>query len=61
MGARGTHRVDTTKRLENLRELMRKSNVQAFVVPSEDQRAFSPDNPIFLLICTRRERVHCAM
>ena len=40
---RGTHRVDTTKRLADLRELMLKHNVQAYVVPSQDQRAFSPD------------------
>lgn len=42
MGAKGTHRVNTTERLENLRELMKRSDVavDAFVVPSEDQRAF---------------------
>jgi hypothetical protein len=40
---RGTHRVDTTKQLADLRELMLKHNVQAYVVPSQDQRAFSPD------------------
>ena len=40
---RGTHRVDTTTRLADLRELMLKHNVQAYVVPSQDQRAFSPD------------------
>jgi hypothetical protein len=40
---RGTHKVDTTKQLADLRELMQKHNVQAYVVPSEDQRAFSPD------------------
>ncbi|KAF8621347.1 hypothetical protein AX15_007876 [Amanita polypyramis BW_CC] len=39
MGARGTHMVDTTQRLSDLRALMRKHNVQAFVVPSEDQHA----------------------
>ena len=40
MGAIGTQRVDTTARLAALRELMAKeeNNVDAFVVPSEDQR-----------------------
>ncbi|KAG5651634.1 hypothetical protein H0H81_007977 [Sphagnurus paluster] len=40
MGAKGTHTVDTTKRLAALRELMasKEHDVQAFVVPSEDQR-----------------------
>ncbi|PFH45881.1 hypothetical protein AMATHDRAFT_70981 [Amanita thiersii Skay4041] len=39
MGAKGTHRVNTTQRLADLRDLMRKHNVQAFVVPSEDQHS----------------------
>ena len=40
MGAMGQHKVHTTERLKHLRDLMRKEdvNVQAFVVPSEDQR-----------------------
>jgi Xaa-Pro aminopeptidase len=40
MGAMGQHKVHTTDRLKRLRDLMRKEdvNVQAFVVPSEDQR-----------------------
>ena len=40
MGALGQHKVHTTDRLKHLRELMRKEdvNVQAYVVPSEDQR-----------------------
>ena len=40
MGAMGQHKVHTTDRLKHLRDLMRKEdvNVQAFVVPSEDQR-----------------------
>lgn len=40
MGAKGTHTVDTTVRLQNLRRLMRQGdiNVDAYVVPSEDQR-----------------------
>ena len=41
MGATmGQHKVHTTERLKHLRDLMRKEdvNVQAFVVPSEDQR-----------------------
>jgi Xaa-Pro aminopeptidase len=44
MGAAGAQTVDTSKRLAGLRELMgRKDNsVQAFVVPSEDQRKFAP-------------------
>ncbi|KAF9443545.1 putative Xaa-Pro aminopeptidase P [Macrolepiota fuliginosa MF-IS2] len=37
MGAKGTHRVDTTLRLQNLRELMKQAGVDVFVVPSEDQ------------------------
>ncbi|KAK2465569.1 hypothetical protein APHAL10511_002461 [Amanita phalloides] len=39
MVGRGTHTVDTTKRLADLRELMHKHSLQAFVVPSEDQHA----------------------
>ncbi|KAF8632157.1 hypothetical protein AX17_004898 [Amanita inopinata Kibby_2008] len=39
MGAKGTHTVNTTQRLADLRESMRKNNVQAFVVPSEDQHS----------------------
>jgi len=40
MGAKGTHTVDTTSRLQNIRTLMRQGdvNVDAYVVPSEDQR-----------------------
>jgi len=40
MGAKGTHTVDTTLRLQNIRTLMRQGdvNVDAYVVPSEDQR-----------------------
>jgi len=40
MGAIGTQMVDTTARVAALRELMAKqeNNVDAFVVPSEDQR-----------------------
>lgn len=43
MGAVGRHTVNTTERLAALRELMaRKENaVEAFVVPSEDQREYS--------------------
>ena len=43
MGAMGQHKVHTTDRLEHLRALMRKEdvNVQAYVVPSEDQRTFT--------------------
>jgi hypothetical protein len=39
-GGMGQHKVHTTERLKHLRDLMRKEdvNVQAFVVPSEDQR-----------------------
>jgi len=39
MGATGTHRVDTSKRLSALRELMAQKDIQAFVVPSEDQHS----------------------
>ncbi|KAH7924378.1 Creatinase/aminopeptidase [Leucogyrophana mollusca] len=41
MGAPGAQTVDTSKRLANLRELMKKpeNNVKAFVVPSEDQHS----------------------
>ena len=45
MGATmGQHKVHTTERLKHLRDLMRKEdvNVQAFVVPSEDQRTCTP-------------------
>ena len=45
MGATmGQHKVHTTERLKYLRDLMRKEdvNVQAFVVPSEDQRTCTP-------------------
>ena len=38
MGADGVHTVNTTVRLAKLRELMKQHSVQAFVVPSEDQR-----------------------
>lgn len=43
MGAKATATVDTTKRVEALRELMRRKeyDVTAYVVPSEDQRAYS--------------------
>ncbi|EAU82877.1 aminopeptidase P [Coprinopsis cinerea okayama7 len=37
MGARGNHTVDTSKQLAALRELMKKENVDVWVVPSEDQ------------------------
>ncbi|KIL60909.1 hypothetical protein M378DRAFT_193546 [Amanita muscaria Koide BX008] len=39
MGAKGTHKVDTTQRLADLREQLRQHSVQAFVVPSEDQHS----------------------
>lgn len=40
MGALAIHKVNTTERLAYLRALMKKEdvNVQAYVVPSEDQR-----------------------
>lgn len=38
MGTAGNQTVDTTQRLSRLRELLKQNNVQAFVVPSEDQR-----------------------
>jgi Xaa-Pro aminopeptidase len=39
MGA-GTQTVNTSQRLDTLRKLLAQEQVQAFVVPSEDQRAF---------------------
>ncbi|KXN80946.1 putative Xaa-Pro aminopeptidase P [Leucoagaricus sp. SymC.cos] len=41
MGAKGTHTIDTTTRLQNIRALMRQGDVQvdAYVVPSEDQHS----------------------
>jgi hypothetical protein len=43
IGTMKQQRVHTTERLKLLRDLMRKEdvNVQAFVVPSEDQRTFT--------------------
>ena len=38
MDAKGQHRVQTTERLAKLRELMKQKGLEAFVVPSEDQR-----------------------
>ncbi len=40
MGAKGTHTVDTTQRLKDIRKLLQESDggLDAFVVPSEDQR-----------------------
>ena len=38
MGAKATHKVDTTQRLADLRQLLQKHQLQAFVVPTEDQR-----------------------
>ncbi|KIJ22785.1 hypothetical protein M422DRAFT_39923, partial [Sphaerobolus stellatus SS14] len=39
MGASGTQTIDTGARLKALRELEKKHNVDAFVVPSEDQHS----------------------
>ncbi|PWN52585.1 putative aminopeptidase P, cytoplasmic [Violaceomyces palustris] len=39
MGAIATPRVDTSPRVKALRELMKKENVQAYVIPSEDEHA----------------------
>jgi len=49
MGAKGTHTVDTTLRLQNIRTSMRQGdvNVDVYVVPSEDQRKCF-DLPLFL-------------
>lgn len=38
MGAVGQHKVQTTERLAKLRGLMKEKGLDAFVVPSEDQR-----------------------
>jgi Xaa-Pro aminopeptidase len=38
MGAVGTQTVNTTERLAALRNLMAERNIDAYVVPSEDQR-----------------------
>ena len=48
MGAIGQHKVDTSERLAKLRELMKKRGVDAFVVPSEDQRVYP--TVLFLMI-----------
>lgn len=42
MGALMAQKVDTTSRLEKLRELMRKpeNKVNAYIVPSEDSRMY---------------------
>jgi Xaa-Pro aminopeptidase len=50
MGAAGAQTVDTSSRLARLRELMeaKENSVQAFVVPSEDQRKPSSLFLIFL-------------
>ncbi len=39
MGAIATGRVDTTKRVQALRELMTKHGVDAYVIPSGDEHA----------------------
>lgn len=41
MGGPATQTVNTTERLIGLRKLMEEQGVEAYVVPSEDQRAFS--------------------
>ena len=41
MGAIGTQTVDTTERLAALRNLMAERNIDAYVVPTEDQRRHS--------------------
>lgn len=41
MGAVGTQTVNTTERLAALRNLMAERNIDAYVVPSEDQRKHS--------------------
>jgi Xaa-Pro aminopeptidase len=38
MGATGTQTVNTTDRLAALRNLMAERNIDAYIVPSEDQR-----------------------
>lgn len=56
MGANGAQTVDTSQRLADLRALMAKkeNNVQAFVVPSEDQRMFAmPFGMMKRLACTQ--------
>ncbi len=42
MGAQAAHTVNTTKRLEALRQLMSttENDVTAYVIPSEDQRTW---------------------
>lgn len=67
MGALATQTVSTTKRLEALRLLMQKpeNNVNAYVVPSEDQREYH--NLKIYNVCLilhwggRFERVQCCM
>ena len=41
MGAIGTQTVDTTERLAALRNLMAERKIDAYVVPTEDQRRHS--------------------
>lgn len=41
MGGPAAQTVNTTERLIGLRKLMDEQGVEAYVVPSEDQRAFS--------------------
>jgi hypothetical protein len=51
MGAVGQHKVHTSEQLARLRDLMKKEdvNVQAYVVPSQDQRMwFSPFQEVSL-------------
>lgn len=52
MGTAEVERVNTTKRLQALRELMaqEKYDVNALIVPSEDQRTVQPDLTQTLLL-----------
>ncbi len=54
MGGPATQTVNTTKRLQALRQLMSKpeNDVKAYVIPSEDQRWCCPKRNIVHLVLT---------
>ena len=53
MAALGKHKVHTTEHLTRLRALMKKDdvNVQAYVVPSADQRTFYTPQSLRVSVC----------
>lgn len=58
MAAAEAQTVDTTKRLAGLRELMKlkENSVQAFVVPSEDQRKSSSWCTLYVVLEAKCKR-----